>query len=293
MNALEVVELSKRFRGGVQALADLSLCVPTGGVYGLLGPNGAGKSSLLRIVTGMVHPDAGSVRLFGEPASVESRRPLGALIEGPSAYPFLTATAFLQVIADTAGVPAEPAPLLDRVGLVHAAGRRVGTYSLGMKQRLGLAAALVGRPKLLILDEPTNGLDPEGILDIRRLVRTLADQDGLTVLLSSHLLDEVERVCDRVAILSHGRLLAEGRVADLLATGEQLWLDVRPAEAALAVLGAHGELRHGHVVAHVARADAPALLAALAADGIQIFEARWQRPDLESIYLAATGANGS
>jgi ABC-2 type transport system ATP-binding protein len=292
MNALEVVELSKRFGSGVQALADLSLCVPAAGVYGLLGPNGAGKSTLLRIVTGMVHPDAGSVSLFGLAASVESRRPLGALIEGPSAYPFLTATAFLQVIAGTAGVPAEPMPLLERVGLAHAAGRRVGTYSLGMKQRLCLAAALVGRPKLLILDEPTNGLDPEGILDIRCLVRTLADQDGLTVLLSSHLLDEVERVCDRVAILSHGRLLAEGRVADLLAAGEQLWLDVRPAEAALALLGTHGELRDGHVVAHVARADAPALLAALAAEGIQIFEARWQRPDLESIFLAATGASG-
>jgi ABC-2 type transport system ATP-binding protein len=291
MNALDLVQLSKRFAGGVQALADLSLAVPAGGVYGLLGPNGAGKSTLLRIVTGMVHPDSGSVALFGQPASVESRRPLGALIEGPSAWPAMTATGFLRVIARTAGVSADPAPLLARVGLAEAADRRVGGFSLGMKQRLGIAAALVGTPRLLILDEPTNGLDPEGILDIRRLVRTLADRDGLTVLLSSHLLDEVERVCDRVAILSRGRLLAEGRVADLLAKGEELWLDIRPAEAALARLGAQGELRDGQVVARIARADAPALLAALAADGAEIFEARWQRPDLESVFLETTGAS--
>jgi len=290
MNALDVALLSKRFRSGVQALANLSLSVPAGGVYGLLGPNGAGKSTLLRIVTGMVHPDSGSVSLFGQAASVESRRALGALIEGPSAYPFMTANAFLRVIAYTAGVPADPAPLLDRVGLAAAADRKIGAFSLGMKQRLGVAAALVGRPKLLILDEPTNGLDPEGIMDIRRLVRGLADDDGLTVLLSSHLLDEVERVCDRVAIVSHGRLLAEGLVSDLLAAGDELWLDVRPAEAALAVLGAHGELRDGRVVARIDRAEAPALLSALAAQGIEIFEARWQRLDLESVFFAATGA---
>lgn len=288
MNALEVAQLSKRFGNGVQALADLSLSVPEGGVYGLLGPNGAGKSTLLRIVTGMVHPDSGSISLHGRPADVESRRELGALIESPSAYPFLTADEFLRAIAWTAGVPVEPGPLLERVGLAEAAHRRVGTYSLGMKQRLGLAAALVGRPRLLILDEPTNGLDPEGITDIRRLVRALADGEGLTVLLSSHLLDEVERVCDRVAILSHGRLLAQGRVVDLLAAGEELWLDVRPPEAALARLGALGELREGQVVARIGRAEAPALLAALAADGVEIFEARWARPDLESIFFAAT-----
>jgi ABC-2 type transport system ATP-binding protein len=290
-NALDIAHLSKRFRNGVQALAELSLSVPAGGVYGLLGPNGAGKSTLLRIVTGMVHPDSGSVSLFGQPASVESRRPLGALIESPSAYPFMAASAFLRVIAYTAGIPADPGPLLERVGLTAAADRRVGSFSLGMKQRLGIAAALAGQPKLLILDEPTNGLDPEGIMDIRRLVRGLADDDGLTVLLSSHLLDEVERVCDRVAIVSQGRMLAEGRVSDLLAAGDELWLDVRPAEAALALLGAQGELRDGQVVARIDRAEAPALLAALAAQGIEIFEARWQRLDLEAVFFATTGAD--
>jgi ABC-2 type transport system ATP-binding protein len=291
MSALTVDRLSKRFRGGVQALADLSLSVPTGGVYGLLGPNGAGKSTLLRIVTGLVRPDTGSIALFGQPASVASRRVLGALVESPSAYPFLTATELLRVIAYTAGIPAMPVELLDRVGLAHAADQRVGSFSLGMKQRLGLAAALVGEPRLLVFDEPTNGLDPEGIMDIRRLVRDLADRDGLTVLLSSHLLDEVERVCDRVAILSRGRLIAEGRVTDLLAAGEQLWLDVDPVETALARLGAHGVLKEGRVVATIAREDVPALLAALAADGVRIFEARWRRPDLESVFFAATGAD--
>lgn len=289
-NALSVDRLSKRFRNGVQALADLSLSVPAGTVYGLLGPNGAGKSTFLRIVTGLVRADTGSVEIFGAAASVASRRALGALIEGPSGYPFLTAGEFLRLLGWTEGVREPPDALLDRVGLAHAAEQRIGTFSLGMKQRLGIAAALAGHPRLLVVDEPTNGLDPEGILEMRRLVRDLAERDGMTVLLSSHLLDEVERICDRVAILSHGRLVAEGLVTELLAANEQLWLDVRPAEKVLVRLGARGVLRDGFVVAEVGRAEAPALLTALAADGVEIFEARWHRPDLEAIFLEATGA---
>jgi ABC-2 type transport system ATP-binding protein len=156
-----------------------------------------------------------------------------------------------------------------------------------MKQRLGIAAALLTSPEIVILDEPTNGLDPEGIREMRALLRQLADRDGVTILLSSHLLDEVERSCDRVAILSRGRLITQGEVADLLHS-ERLWLDAAPAERVLACLGKHGA-RHGEgVVADIAREEAPALIAALVADGVAIHEARWLRPDLEEIFLAET-----
>ena len=178
--------------------------------------------------------------------------------------------------------------LLARVGLAGAADRAVSGYSLGMKQRLGIAAALVASPEILILDEPTNGLDPDGIVEIRQLVRTLADREGIAVLLSSHQLDEVERICDRVAILTQGRLAAEGRVDELLAAGERLWIDARPVEAVLARLGDRGAREDGGVAAIIDRSEAPALLAALTAEGVEIFEARWLRRDLESLFFAET-----
>ena len=233
MPAVEVLEVSKCFGRGesaVQALDRLSLSIPSAGVYGLLGPNGAGKSTLLRIVTGLVHADSGSVGLFGAPACPASRRRLGALIEAPTFYPFLTARELLRVLAATSGAAGgeDHDALLARVGLAGASDRAIAGFSLGMKQRLGIAAALVARPEILILDEPTNGLDPDGIAEIRELVRTLADRDGIAILLSSHQLDEVERICDRVAILNQGRLAAEGRVDELLAAGERLWIDALP-----------------------------------------------------------------
>jgi ABC-2 type transport system ATP-binding protein len=157
-----------------------------------------------------------------------------------------------------------------------------------MKQRLGIAAALLTQPEIVILDEPTNGLDPEGMREMRAMLRDLADREGITVLLSSHLLDEVERICDHVAILNHGRLAAEGRVSELL-RGERLWLDATPADRVLARLGDRGAPHGEGVVAQIAREEAHALIAALVADGVQIHEARWLRRDLEEIFLAETG----
>jgi ABC-2 type transport system ATP-binding protein len=294
MSAIELAGISKRFaaRGGaVQALDDFSLSVPRGGVFGLLGPNGAGKSTLLRIIAGLVHPDAGSVSLLGEAAGPAARRRLGALIDAPIFYPFLTARELLQVLARTAHVAAEPQALLRRVGLEQAIDRRIGGFSLGMKQRLGIAAALLGNPEIVILDEPSNGLDPEGMMEMRTLLRDLAERDSITVLLSSHLLDEVERICDHVAILRKGRLAAHGKVGDLL-RGEQLWLDAQPAERVLARLGARGATERGGVVARIGRDEAAALIAALVADGVAIHEARWLRPDLEEIFFAETRGTG-
>ena len=291
MAAIGIEGVSKRFgrgAGAVDALSGLSLVIPAGGVYGLVGPNGAGKSTLLRIVTGLLFTDSGSVSLFGEPASARARRRLGAFIEAPTFYPFLTGRELLEVLGRTSGVRADAAGLLRRVGLGPAGNRPVSDYSLGMKQRLGIAAALIGDPEVVILDEPTNGLDPEGIAEVRHLVRELADRDGRTVLMSSHLLDEVERICDRVAILSRGRLAAEGPVAELLGEEERLWIDARPAEAVLARLGDRAAVEADGVAARIERAEAPALLAALAAEGVEIFEARWMRRDLEAVFFTET-----
>ncbi|MBV9931895.1 MAG: ABC transporter ATP-binding protein [Alphaproteobacteria bacterium] len=282
MGAIEIEGVSKRY-GGVRALDGLSLTVPGGGIYGLLGANGAGKSTLMRIVAGLVFADAGSVRLFGAPASPAGRRRLGALVESASFYPFLTAVETLLILADTSGVAIDAGGLLERVGLSEAADRPVGDFSLGMKQRLGIAAALIGAPDLLLLDEPANGLDPPGTAELRRLLRALAGE-GMTILFSSHLLDEVERLCDRVAILDQGRLAAEGTLDTLLAAGERLWLDVAPVDRALARVGDRGTPDRGGIAVGVRRADVPALLKALADDGVAVYEARWVRPGLERYF---------
>jgi ABC-2 type transport system ATP-binding protein len=291
MRAIEVAGVSKRFGHGsaaVHALADLTLSIPQGGVYGLVGPNGAGKSTLLRIVAGLVFPDRGSVRLFEQPASALLRQRLGVFIEAPTFFPFLTGEELLVVLGRTSATRPDTAALLRRVGLEAAAARRIGGYSLGMKQRLAIAAALVGDPEVLVLDEPTNGLDPDGIAEMRRLVRDLADREGHTVLVSSHLLDEVERMCDRVAILSRGALAAEGTVAELLGGDARLWLDATPQEAVLARVGDKGAAVQGGIAVAVSREEAPGLLAALAQDGVRIFEARWLRRDLESVFFSET-----
>jgi ABC-2 type transport system ATP-binding protein len=289
VTAIEIEAVSKRYGRGeraVQALANLSFTIPRGGIFGLLGPNGAGKSTLMRIVAGLVFADSGAVRLFGEPASPAARRRLGALIESASFYPFLTAAEMLEVLARTSGCSVDAAALLARVGLASAGSRRIAHFSLGMKQRLGIAAALIGKPDLLLLDEPANGLDPPGTLELRQLLKGLAERDGITVVMSSHLLDEVERLCDRVAILDRGTLRAEGEIGALLAPDERLWLDASPCERVLARVGNRGETHAGGVSIAISRAETPALLKALSDEGIAIYEARWLRPGLERFFDA-------
>jgi ABC-2 type transport system ATP-binding protein len=182
------------------------------------------------------------------------------------------------------------AAVLERVGLTDAARRRTRTFSMGMRQRLALAAALLHRPELLILDEPTNGLDPAGIQDMRVLIRGLVEKDGVTVILSSHLLDEVQKVCDRVAILDHGKLIAEGAVADLVGSRDLFFLRASPVGAVLAILGPRGRPHGDGVAAEIDAADVPALIRQLAAAGVDIHEARWLAPTLEEIFLSRTGA---
>ncbi len=288
--ALEAVGVGKTF-GAVKALDALSLRIPKGGVYGILGPNGAGKSTLFRIVLGLVRPTTGEARLLGAAAGdIKALRRIGAVIETPRFLPWLTARDTLKVLALESG---EKTPdidgWLDRVGLTEAADRTVHGFSVGMKQRLALAAALLTRPEVVILDEPTSGMDPAGILEIRALIRELADKDGVTVILASHQLDEVQRVCDRVAFLDRGRLVREGSVSELTAVHELLRLTVSPVDKALAVLGDKARADGDAVLATIERKDAPALIKALVKAGVDITEARWIGGDLETVFLSLTG----
>ncbi|RKE83893.1 ABC transporter ATP-binding protein [Rhizobium sp. AG855] len=293
--AISFISVDKRFgrgRSSVLALDGLSLSVPKGSVYGLLGPNGAGKSTLLRILAGLLTADRGDVLIFGAPAAPANRRRLGMLIEAPSFYPFLTAREHLQMLARFTGTGALVEPVLRRIGLEKAADKAVSGFSLGMKQRLGIGCALIGQPEAIILDEPTNGLDPDGILEMRALIDELAHRDGLTVLLSSHLLDEVQRVCDRVAILQHGRLVAEGAVADLLDREGRFFLLVDTPDTLLEKLGSRAEAGDGGVYVKIDREQVPDLIASLAGAGMRIHEAKWVKPDLETVFLSQTREAG-
>jgi ABC-2 type transport system ATP-binding protein len=289
---LEATGLTKRF-GAVHALNDLTLSVPQGGVYGVLGPNGAGKSTLFRIWLGLVRQTSGQARVLGADSASAPKRnhAVGSMIEAPRFHPFLTARQTLVMLCLASGQKDRSRidTLLDRVGLTEAADRRVRGFSVGMAQRLGVAAALLDQPELLILDEPTSGMDPAGIQEMRALIRSLADHDGVTVVIASHQLAEVQKLCDRVAILDKGRLSAEGRVADLVAGQERLRLTLQPVDAALTVLGAKGAADGDGVLANITREEAPELIRALVARKIDITEARWVGGDLEKVFLQQTG----
>jgi|HubBroStandDraft_5_1064220.scaffolds.fasta_scaffold04931_4 ABC-2 type transport system ATP-binding protein len=292
INAIETAELNKSFdRKGVPvaALRRFSMSVPQGGVYGILGQNGAGKSTLFRICLGLIRPDSGSVRVLGSaPAAKASLcREVGAMIESPRLFEYLTAEETLRMLAGLCGrrFAMSPGALLDLVGLAGAANRKVGGFSVGMKQRLGIAVALVSRPKLVILDEPTSGLDPVGNQEIRHLIRQLSTRDGVTVVLASHQLEEVSKLCDRVAILHQGSLLAEGKVTELVSARPRLRLLAEPIEHAVALLGQRAERDGEALLATLNHEDVPQLIASLVSRGTKIFEARWVSESLESVFL--------
>ena len=227
--------LTKRY-GEILAVDGLSLEVPKGRIYGLLGPNGSGKTTTMGMLLGLVKPTTGSFTLFdSDTPMLAGLRRIGAIVETPSFYPYLTGRenlAYFQGITGSSN-RAELDGLLEQVGLANRADSRFRTYSLGMKQRLGLAYSLLGDPELLFLDEPTNGMDPAGMAEVRDLIRSLGT-GGRTVLLSSHLLHEVEQVCDSVAILSKGKLIAQGKVADLVQSGSAERVRLRTTDNAKA-----------------------------------------------------------
>lgn len=217
MSVLQIHNLSKSY-GKITALNNVSFDVPKGAVFGLLGPNGSGKTTLLSIILDILGADAGSFSWFGEPSTFVHRQRIGSLLETPNFYHYLSAVQNLRITQSISGRGDQSAidEVLKTVKLYDRRNSKFSTYSLGMKQRLAIAAALLGNPEVLLLDEPTNGLDPVGIAEIRELIKSLAAA-GHTIIMASHLLDEVEKVCDHVAILKYGNLIASGSVASVLA----------------------------------------------------------------------------
>ena len=238
--ALMTHELTKFF-GQRVAVDRVSLTVSEGAIYGFLGANGAGKTTSLRLVLGLLCPDSGRIEIFGKPVGHRDAPRIGALIEQPSLYPHLTGNENLDLTRRLLGLDTtEIARVLKVVDLAGAANQRVGTYSLGMRQRLAIARALLGRPKLVILDEPTNGLDPEGIADMRDLLRRLPKVDDATLIVSSHQLAELEKVATHVGLLHRGRLLLERPIADLLGGENRLEVGTADPAASALILGRAG-----------------------------------------------------
>ncbi|GAA2070159.1 ATP-binding cassette domain-containing protein [Actinomadura alba] len=305
--AVELDGVTKAF-GAVQAVREVTLRIEPGQVYGVLGPNGAGKTTLLRILLGLVRTDSGTVNVLGRaPGTPETLRDIGALIESPAFVPHLSGRTNLRVLARARGVAdAEVARVLRVVDMQDAADRRVNGYSLGMRQRLGVAAAMLGEPSLLILDEPTNGLDPDGMASMRSLIRDLGGR--VTVLLSSHLLGEVQEVCDRVVVLDKGAVVAEDSVSALLGAAGSRTVAVwaHPMDVAGDLLRSNGAwtdaVRAGggddpHWRLELDPGGVPELVRALVEGGVEVHEIRRERRSLEQVFFALTdnssGSTGS
>ncbi len=289
-----VDNLTKVFRGNIRAVDRLSFTVEPGSVTGFLGPNGAGKTTTLRMALGLVHPTAGIATIggrryrdIGNPATV-----VGASLEAASFHPARTGRNHLRILCIAAGLPETRADqMLDLVGLGDSGRRKVRGYSLGMRQRLGLAAALLGDPGVLILDEPGNGLDPDGIRWLRGFFRHLAGE-GRTVLVSSHLLNEVQEIADRVVILNRGQLVRAGSIAELTAGTDTVLVRTPAAEALSGALSAAG-MSHRYVDPtgiEVTGATAAQVGHAAFAAGVELHELRPQRADLEQLFFALTDA---
>lgn len=294
---IETKALCKQY-GPHTAVDHVELHVPQGCVYGFIGPNGAGKSTTMKMLLGLIHPTAGRVRLLGQELTEKSRLPLlrqtGSLIESPAGYLHLTAQENLEIVADLKGVPHKDiGRVLDIVHLTQDRSRRVGQYSLGMKQRLGIAMALLGSPKLLILDEPTNGLDPAGIQEMRALIRNMPAATGATVLISSHLLGEMEQMVEQVGIIDHGHILFEGPLTELQrhSRGNVTLRLLNPAKAA-PILRANGLTAHGDSCVVTLPPLRDSLLAdlvqKLAACGAGVVELTPHTKTLEEIFLSLT-----
>ena len=297
--AIHIENLHKRFgrrRKRVEAVKNLNLEVVAGQVFGFLGPNGAGKTTTIRMLLDLIRPDNGDVRLFGKHIRHERAilRRVGAMVEGAAFYNFLTGRRNLEVLALTSNLDLPQSrfdEVLVLVDMQAYAQRRVKGYSTGMKQRLGLAAAILTDPDLLILDEPVNGLDPRGINEMRNLIRRLADEGGKTVFLSSHQLGEVEQVCDRVAIINQGELIREGSVIDLVSERAQYSIRATPLDRARAVIEQHWAVATRAdpvLLVDAADGDIPTIVQKLVENQVQVFEVSPHRLTLEEFYLSVT-----
>ena len=306
MHAVTTSGLTKRFRGGQLAVDGIDLAVPGGSVYGFLGPNGSGKTTTIRMLLGLAFPTSGSAELLGVPVPDGVTRVLdrvGALVEGPAFYSFLTGEANLARFdaadrtVDPATARARIGEALDRVGLVPAAGKKYRQYSLGMKQRLAIAASLLRPRELIILDEPTNGLDPQGTREVRALIRQIA-ADGTTVFVSSHLLAEVEQICTHVGVMRTGRLVFQGSLSDLRRTGAaRIRVQTSDVETAVKVLADLGlvdpQAGDGEASAMLAGRSASTeperICAELVQAGVGVREFGVVAPSLEDLFVNLTG----
>ena len=297
-HVIETDSLTKHY-GDIVAVDGLSMSVPRGHVFGLLGPNGSGKTTTMSMLLGLVSPTSGDFNLFGSSDGLEQAlHRVGAIIESPSFYPYLTGRQNLLYFQGISGrgAPQDIDGLLERVGLEGRGDHRFRTYSLGMKQRLGLAYSLLGDPELLFLDEPTNGMDPAGMAEVRDLIRSLGT-GGRTVLLSSHLLHEVEQVCDSVAILSKGKLIAQGGVADLLRSQDEIRIKTTDNAKAVEVLSTLDWLEDvktedGEVVVAAPSDRVPELSTTLGRSEVYVTEISTGQKSLESYFLEVTGDDG-
>lgn len=291
--AVNVHGLSKSYDGRA-AVDNLSLGVRPGEVYGLLGPNGAGKTTTLRMLLGLVRADAGDIQVLGhDPGDPRALERIGALVEEPALYPYLTGRGNLSVLARYKGIDTDRIdPALELVGLLERATDKVRGYSLGMRQRLGVAAALLADPQLLILDEPTNGLDPQGMASMRQLIRSLGTRER-TVIVSSHLLGEVEQICDRVAVMRTGELLVEDAVANLRGAS-MLIVRADPIGEARVLIERMPDVESVTVDGDVLKISMPveaaaALNSALVNAGVAVSELRTSQESLEEVFMALTG----
>lgn len=295
--------LSKKY-GSVLRVSDLDLRVPEGCIYGFLGPNGAGKSTTLKMILGLVRPTAGDIAVFGEPMTRRNRlailKQVGSLIESPSYYGHLSGEENLRIVQTMRGVPAKNIrEVLEIVRLTDAKDKRAAHYSLGMKQRLGLAAALLGYPRLLILDEPTNGLDPAGIQEMRELIKELPQRFGMTVVVSSHLLAEIDQMADQVGIIREGELVFQDSLTALHSRSKHhlalRTTDNLHAQAILRERRLHvSEGEDGYLVLPLMNDDTTAALAELlVTQSIGVLRLEERQKSLEDIFLELTGKGAS
>ncbi len=294
--AILTEKLTKHY-GSLRAVQALDLSVPAGSVFGFLGPNRAGKTTTIRLLLKLVRPTAGRAWVLGQDVARGSSRFLtqvGALVESPAFYPYLSGRDNLRVFAHTGGYPDQKRidEVLELVGLTDRQRDRMRTYSLGMKQRLAVAATLLNRPQLLFLDEPTNGLDPAGQAEIREIVRALG-KAGHTIFISSHLLHEIEQICDHVAIIDRGQLLRQGPVAEMLGEQSALRIEADPIDQAAAIVARLTSVtpertEDNQLVARVPRERAPEIVQALSAAGVRVYQVVVERESLEQVFLRIT-----
>jgi len=304
--AIETSSLTKRF-GARTAIDSVALSVPQGSAFGFLGPNGAGKTTMIRMLLGLTRASSGSMRLLGHPVPEqrsEALRRVGAIVEEPRFHPHLSGTENLRIVAAARGSEAQALipQALRRVGLADRGSEKVKKYSLGMRQRLGVARCLLADPLLLILDEPTNGLDPGGIQEFRNMIRELVEQEGRTVFLSSHLLDEVEKVCDHAAIVDRGKVVMQGAIADLASGGAdtELIVGVDDPSRALALLNGLDTVNEAHLSDEGLRlrivggaATAAEVNAQLVSAGLAVARLEPVRQSLEQRFLEITSRLGA